>query len=571
MNKGYILGISCGFHDSAASLIKDGTVLGACEEERFTGIKHDSTFPINTIKWLMETYNVKPDTLDAICFYENPKNKLDRIKVSTEKKPKKWYEIFNKKNNILIRNQEAYETLQTQLKNLCGKNTKIHYTDHHQSHLAYSYYTSNFEESAILSVDGVGEWETTVLGIGTKNKIKKLNSINFPHSLGMLYSTFTAFLGFKPNEGEYKVMGLAPYGNPKPYNKLFKELYTVKKNGSFELNMKYFTYEYSNTHMFNEKLGKLFGFPNRLPEDKLEQHHKDLAATLQYNYENLFFGLLNELQNKTQSKNICLSGGCAYNGTANGKILKRTRFKNLYIPPAPSDAGSAIGCGLDYYYKSNNTRVQNINPYLGPSYNKTQILETLEKYKDFIWIETKLYEQIIDIVADEIVDGNVVGWFQGRMEFGARALGNRSILANPRDPQMKSRLNKMIKKREGFRPFAPIVKEDSSLEYFDYQDKVPYMNQVVKVKSAHAKNLPAITHIDNSARIQTLNKHQHRYIYSLLEKLEEVNKYPIVINTSFNLKDQTMVLTPEDAIKTFLNCEMDTLILHNHIIKKKIL
>ena len=571
MNKGYILGISCGFHDSAASLIKDGTVLGACEEERFTGIKHDSTFPINTIKWLMETYNVKPDTLDAICFYENPKNKLDRIKVSTEKKPKKWYEIFNKKNNILIRNQEAYETLQTQLKNLCGKNTKIHYTDHHQSHLAYSYYTSNFEESAILSVDGVGEWETTVLGIGTKNKIKKLNSINFPHSLGMLYSTFTAFLGFKPNEGEYKVMGLAPYGNPKPYNKLFKESYTVKKNGSFELNMKYFTYEYSNTHMFNEKLGKLFGFPNRLPEDKLEQHHKDLAATLQYNYENLFFGLLNELQNKTQSKNICLSGGCAYNGTANGKILKRTRFKNLYIPPAPSDAGSAIGCGLDYYYKSNNTRVQNINPYLGPSYNKTQILETLEKYKDFIWIETKLYEQIIDIVADEIVDGNVVGWFQGRMEFGARALGNRSILANPRDPQMKSRLNKMIKKREGFRPFAPIVKEDSSLEYFDYQDKVPYMNQVVKVKSAHAKNLPAITHIDNSARIQTLNKHQHRYIYSLLEKLEEVNKYPIVINTSFNLKDQTMVLTPEDAIKTFLNCEMDTLILHNHIIKKKIL
>ena len=213
MQKGYILGISCGYHDSAASLIKDGTVLGACEEERFTGIKHDSTFPINTIKWLMETYNVKPDTLDVICFYENPKNKLDRIKVSTEKKPKKWYEIFNKKNNILIRNQEAYETLQTQLKNLCGKNTKIHYTDHHQSHLAYAYYTSNFKESAILSVDGVGEWETTVLGLGTNNKIKKLNSINFPNSLGMLYSTFTAFLGFKPNEGEYKVMGLAPYGD----------------------------------------------------------------------------------------------------------------------------------------------------------------------------------------------------------------------------------------------------------------------------------------------------------------------------------------------------------------------
>jgi carbamoyltransferase len=572
MQKGYILGISCGYHDSAASLIKDGTVLGACEEERFTGIKHDSTFPINTIKWLMETYNVKPDTLDVICFYENPKNKLDRIKVSTEKKPKKWYEIFNKKNNILIRNQEAYETLQTQLKNLCGKNTKIHYTDHHQSHLAYAYYTSNFKESAILSVDGVGEWETTVLGLGTNNKIKKLNSINFPHSLGMLYSTFTAFLGFKPNEGEYKVMGLAPYGDSSKYLNKFKQLYTTTKDGGFEFNMDYFTYEYSTTSMFNEKVSELFELPNRLPEDELTQKHKDIAAGLQQTYEFLFFRLLSRLYKQTKSENLCLSGGCAYNGTANGKILKRTEFKNLYIPPAPSDAGSAIGCALNYYYKSNNnTRVQNTNPYIGPSYNKSQILETLEKYKELIWIETKLYEQIIDIIADEIRDGNVIGWFQGRMEFGARALGNRSILANPRDPQMKSRLNKMIKKREGFRPFAPIVKEDSSLEYFDYHDKVPYMNQVVKVRSAHAKHLPAITHIDNSARIQTLSKHQHRYIYSLLEKLELVNKYPIVINTSFNLKDQTMVLTPEDAIKTFLNCEMDTLVLHNYIIRKKIL
>jgi len=571
MSNGYILGISCGYHDSAAALIKDGNVLGACEEERFTGIKHDSRFPINTIKWLMNTYKVTPDTLNAICFYENPQNKLDRIKVSTEKKPKKWYEFLNKKNNILIKNQEAYKTLQTQLKNLCGKNTKIHYTDHHQSHLAYSYYTSNFNESAILSVDGVGEWETTVLGIGTENKIKKLNSVNFPHSLGMLYSTFTAFLGFKPNEGEYKIMGLAPYGDCKKYNKLFKELYTEKEDGTFELKMEYFTYEYSNTHMFNEKLGKLFEFPNRLPDEPLEQHHKDLAASLQYNYEKLFFRLLNELHNKTKSDNLCLSGGCAYNGTANGKILKRTNFKNLYIPSAPSDAGSAIGCGLDYYYKSNDTvRIKNSNPYLGPMYSKNEIFEATEKYKDKIWIETKLYEQIIDIVAEEIKDGNVIGWFQGRMEFGARALGNRSILANPRDPQMKSRLNKMIKKREGFRPFAPIVKESSSTSYFNYQDTVPYMNQVVKVKQDHAKNLPAITHIDNSARIQTLNKNQHRYMFSLLEKLETINEYPIVINTSFNLKDQTMVLTPEDAIKTFLNCEMDTLILHNLVIKKKI-
>ena len=570
MKTGYILGISCGYHDSAACLLKNGNVLGACEEERFTGIKHDFTFPTNTIKWLMETYNISSEDLDAVCFYEKPQTKLDSIKISTEKKPKKWYNFFNKKNNILIKNQETYKTLQTQLKNICGKNTKINYIDHHQSHLAYSYYTSAFNNSAILSVDGVGEWETTVLGLGTENEIKKLNSINFPHSLGMLYSSITAFLGFKPNEGEYKVMGLAPYGTHVFYEKKFKELIKETQNG-YELNMDYFTYEWSTDTMFNEKLGKLFEIPNRLPDEPLTDKHKNIAAALQYTYEKYFFKLLDTLYNTTKSENLCLSGGCAYNGTANGKILKRTKFKNLYIPPAPSDAGSAIGCALDYYYKKNNVRVKNNNPYLGPIYSKDDILETIEKYKDKIWVETKLYEQIIDIVAEEIKDGNVIGWFQGRSEFGARALGNRSILANPRDPQMKSRLNKMIKKREGFRPFAPIVKESSSFKYFEYKDRVPYMNQVVKVREHHAIHLPAITHIDNSARIQTLDRQQHRHMYSLLDKLEIINKYPIVINTSFNLKDQTMVLTPEDAVKTFLNCEMDTLVLHNHIIKKRIL
>jgi len=569
----YILGISCGYHDSAAALIKDGKVLGACEEERFTGIKHDYSFPSNTINWLLKTYNVDNESINAICFYEIPKQKLDRIEVSTKKKPKKWYDFFSsKENKILTRNQESYEVLKKQIKNIAGKNTKIYYTDHHQSHLAYSYYTSEFQDAAILSVDGVGEWETTCFAQGHKNKIKKLHSINFPHSLGMLYSTFTAFLGFKPNEGEYKVMGLAPYGDNQKYLKEFKQLYKVNsEDGTFELNMDYFTYEYDDKSMFNEKLGKLFKIPNRLPEDELTQDHKDIAAGLQTIYEFLFFKLLNSLYKKTKSENLCLSGGCAYNGTANGKILTKTKFKKLYIPPAPSDAGSAIGCALDYHYKSNETRVLNNNPYLGPSYNKEEILTAIEKYKDVIWIETKLYEQIIPVIAKEIKEGNVVGWFQGRMEFGARALGNRSILANPRDPQMKSRLNKMIKKREGFRPFAPIVIEEQSTSYFKYDDKVPYMNQVVKVKSEHIENLPARTHIDSSARIQTLNKQQHRYMYSLLQSLEEINGYPIVINTSFNLKDQTMVLTPEDAIKTFLNCEMDILVLHNNILRKKII
>ena len=566
MASGYVLGISCGYHDAAASLIKDGKVLGACEEERFTGIKHDSSFPINTINWLISEFKVEPNDLEAICFYENPELKLDRIEKSTKKGG--WKNYFSRLK-IISRNKKEYKDTQLKLENLRGSKTKLIYCDHHTSHLAYSYYTSPFKESALLSVDGVGEWETTSLA-KAGDVIKKLDSINFPHSLGMLYSTMTSFLGFKPNEGEYKVMGLAPYGKASTFLHVFKELYTETKNGGFELNMDYFTFEYSSNSMFNEKLSDIFGLPNRLPEDELTQNHKDIAASLQQIYEYLFFRLLTTLQTQTKSENLCLSGGCAYNGTANGKILKRTKFKNLYIPPAPSDAGSSIGCALHYEYSTSRDRVDNSSPYLGPNFTTDDVLSALEKCKDDVWFEKKLHEQITNIVADEIVDGNVVGWVEGRMEFGARALGNRSILANPRDNQMKSRLNRVIKKREGFRPFAPMVKEESSSKYFDYNDTVPYMNQVVKVRDEHKDNLPAITHVDASARIQTVNKRQHRRMYQLLERLEVINEYPLVINTSFNLKDQTMVLTPLDAIKTFLNCEMDTLILNNYIVKKKI-
>ena len=567
MVSGYILGISCGYHDSAASLIKDGKVLGACEEERFTGIKHDSSFPINTINWLVGEFKIKPNDLKAVCFYENPELKLDRI----EKKKKKggWKNFFNRLK-IISRNKKVYKDTISQLETLRGSETQLIYCDHHLSHLAYSYYTSPFNESALLSVDGVGEWETTSLAKASDD-IKKIGSVKFPHSLGMLYSTFTAFLGFKPNEGEYKVMGLAPYGDASKYINKFKELYTTTKDGGFELNMDYFTYEWSTNSMFNQKLSELFELPNRLPEETLEQVHKDIAASLQQIYEFLFFRLLDTLYKQTKSENLCLSGGCAYNGTANGKILKRTKFTNLYIPPAPSDAGSAIGCALHYAYSTPGNRVDNSNPYLGPTFNTDDVVTALKVYEKDVWGERKLYEQITNIVANEIVDGNVIGWVEGRMEFGARALGNRSILANPRDPQMKSRLNRVIKKREGFRPFAPMVLEESSSIYFDYEDTVPFMNQVVKVRDEHKHHLPAITHVDDSARIQTVNKRQHRRMYNLLERLQVINEYPLVINTSFNLKDQTMVLTPLDAIKTFLNCEMDTLILNNYIVKKKII
>jgi len=567
-NNCYILGISCGYHDSAAALIKNGEVVGAVEEERFTGIKHDSSFPINTINWLLEENGITAENIDTVCFYENPKIKLDRISQSTKRGG-----IFREvhRQQILHRNKKDYKNVESEIKTLFP-NSNIFYSEHHLSHLAYSYYTSPYERAMIVSVDGVGEWESAVIAYGEENRIIKLQSIDFPHSLGMFYSAFTAFLGFKPNEGEYKVMGLAPYGNPYTYLKKFDDIIQPTEDGGFELNMEMFDYDWSDEIMFNEKLGTHLELVNRLPEDELTQEHKDLAAAVQVTYEKYFFRLLNRAIALRPANNLCLSGGCAYNGTANGKITDLTPFKGLWIPSAPSDAGSAIGAGLYYWYNelNNKKRVVNTNPYLGPSYTNEEIKEILDKFSNDVWYEFKNHSQIIPIISREITDGNVIGWFEGRMEFGSRALGNRSILANPRDPQMKARVNRVIKKREGFRPFAPIVKEEERLKYFDYKHLVPYMNQVVKVKEEHRKNLPAITHVDGSARIQTLNNRQHTRIYKLLNQLQIDNGYPIVLNTSFNLKDQTMVLDPKTAIETFLNCEMDTLVLYNYVIKKKI-
>jgi len=570
----YILGISCGYHDSAACLLKDGKVVSACEEERFTGIKHDSSFPHNTIKWIFESNSITKEDINYICFYENPTEKLDRIETTTQKRPKKWYDFFSKKNNntILDRNKKAYDILLKDIDSIKGKKTKVSFTDHHTSHLAYSYFTSPFKNSAILSVDGVGEWKTTSLAIGRDNKIKELESVGFPDSLGMFYSAMTAFLGFKPNEGEYKVMGLAPYGNPKKYNLKFENIIKESDKGLYELNMDYFTYEYSDTDMFNEKLSEHLGITNRLPEEPLTQDHKDLAASVQFQYEKYFFKLLDKLYKITESPNLCLSGGCAYNGTANGKIKEKTKFQNVWIPPAPSDAGSCIGASLSKFYTNKKQeRVTNINPFLGPFYPKEDILKSLNDYSKDVYYEWKPREQMIPYIAKEISENNIIGLFQDRIEFGARALGNRSILANPCDPQMKSRLNRVIKKREGFRPFAPICTFDSLTTYFNYDSEIPYMNQVVKVNDRFKDKLPSITHIDGSARVQTVTHNSNRYISLLLKELNKVNGFPIVINTSFNLKDQTMVLTPTDAIKTFLNCEMDILILGSYVVKKKIL
>ena len=554
----YIIGISFGFHDSAVALIQNGKVLNAVEEERFTGIKHDNSFPINSINWILKNNKIVGKQISAVCYYENPILKKDRDWKSYWKYFWKNPFKFPKKTNPL----EHFDYI--------FPNAKVFIGNHHLSHLAYSYFTSDFDESAILSVDGVGEWDTTVLASGKDNIIKRHSEVVYPHSLGLLYSTITAFLGFKPNEGEYKVMGLAPYGTHLFHHKKFDELIKETEDG-FELNMEYFSYHYSDKIMFNQKLSKLLGIPNRLPEEPINDIHKNISAALQYTYEKHFFRLLNKLYEKTKSKNLCLSGGCAYNGTANGKIQNRTPFKNIWIPPAPSDAGSAIGAALNYWNHITNDRKENKTPFLGPSEKLLDIVKIVKDNENKIFYEALSDEELLPKVAKLISEGNIIGWVRGQLEFGARALGNRSILADPRDPQMKKRVNMVVKKREGFRPFAPIVCYEDMKRFFTPNIEIPYMNQIVKVKQNHQTKLPAITHTDGSARVQTLREDFNPKMYKLLKEYQKITKYPILLNTSFNLKDQTMVRDSQEAIDTFMNCDMDFLVIDNIFISKKII
>ena len=554
----YIIGISYGFHDSAVALIQNGKVLNAVEEERFTGIKHDFSFPINSINWILKENNISSKDISTVCYYENPKLKYDRDWKSYWKYFFKNPFKFPKRLNHLDELEQIFPL------------SKIIYNNHHLSHLSYSYFTSDFKESAILSVDGVGEWDTTVLASGKDNIITRHSEVVYPHSLGLLYSTITAFLGFKPNEGEYKVMGLAPYGTHLFHHKKFDKLIKETEDG-FELNMDYFAYHYSDKIMFNQKLSKLLGVPNRLPEEPINDIHKNISAALQYTYEKHFFRLLNKLHEKTKSDNLCLSGGCAYNGTANGKIQSKTPFKNIWIPPAPSDAGSAIGAALHYWNHITNDRKVNTTPFLGPSEKLLDIVKVVKENDDKIFYEALSDEELFPKVAKLISEGNIIGWVRGQLEFGARALGNRSILADPRDPQMKRRVNMVVKKREGFRPFAPICCYDDMKNFFTPTIEIPYMNQIVSVKPQHRKKLPAITHIDGSSRVQTLREDFNPKMYKLLKEYQKITKYPILLNTSFNLKDQTMVRDSQEAIDTFMNCDMDYLVIDNIFISKKIL
>ena len=558
------IGISCYYHDSSVCLIKDGKVVLAVEEERFSGIKHDSSFPEKSIKWIIEESRFSFEDIEEVCFYEKPLVKTHRVVTNCLKN-------FQIKDAFRfgVKGIKQYFNLVRKLKWMFSK-AQIKFTSHHDSHIGYSYLTSPYREAAILSIDGVGEWDTTVLAYGNGNSWETLETTKFPHSLGMLYSTFTAFLGFKPNEGEYKVMGLAPYGNPKTFSHKFREIIYPSKKGGYTLNMKMFQYDKSDEVMFTSELSNHLGILPRLPEEEITQQHKDLAAAVQFIYEMYFFRLLKDLHRKTKCDNLVLGGGCAYNGTANGKISKKTGFKNVWIPNAPSDAGSSIGaCLISYYNSTHPHRIDNTNPYLGPKYLSDVVKKELQNYNKKLIYNKLSDDEIISVVADAISNGKVVAWFEGRLEFGARALGHRSILADPTNGEMKNRINKIVKKREGFRPFAPIVKLEDVSTYFEWDKSVPYMNQIVGVKKEYRDMLPAITHVDGTARIQTLNREDCVRIYDLLTELEKQNEYPIVLNTSFNIKDQTMIRDPKTAIDTFLDVELDMLVIEDYVITKK--
>ena len=559
----YVIGISAYYHDSSVCLFRDGKLLFACEEEKFTGIKHDSSFPFKTIEYIFKTYKIKNEEIECVCYYENPELKLKRVvnNIKTQLFKNPIYSIssyFKIKKNI------------TELKkNLSNISSNIFYSNHHESHLYYSFYSSDFKENAIaISIDGVGEIDTIAIGIpNINNGLHYITLSTYPHSIGLFYSAMTSFLGFKPNEGEYKVMGLASYGDPNVFKEKIDNLIDYKNE--LICNMNVFTWNKSNKSMFNEKLGEIIGIEQRLPEEEIKKEHQDLAASVQKKYEEILFKILKMSSFIIDNhNNLCLGGGCAYNGTANGKISDNTIFKNIWIPPAPSDGGSAIGACINYLVKNKKLKETiTKNPFLGPRYYDKDIIEVIKKhvgnrYQKF-YSELKLKQ----LIAQELKKGKVIGWYQGSCEFGARALGNRSILANPMIDGMKDRINKVIKKREGFRPFAPMVIKEKQNQFFEMNGDIPYMNQIVKVKDEYVSILKAVTHVDKTARVQTV--YPNMVIYDLLLEFEKITGYPILLNTSFNIKDKTMVLTPKDAIETFYDTDLDILVMENYIIYKK--
>ena len=566
----YSLGISCYYHDSAAAILKDGSVIAAVEEERFSRKKFDDDFPKMAINWCLKEAGITPEQIDSIAFYDKPVLKFERLLDNyMAVAPRGLYSFLNVIPKWLHKRLWIKEEIK---KHLQGFQGDIIFPEHHMSHAAHAFFTSPFDEAAILTVDGVGEWSTTSFGSAENTSIKLTNDIRWPHSIGMFYSAFTYFLGFKVNEGEYKLMGLSSYGKPKYYDLILNEILDVKNDGSLHLNLKYFAFTYDKV-MTNQKFAELFDIPPRKEDSKAEQIHYDIGASAQKVLEEIMLRMANHVHKKTGMKNLCLGGGVALNGVANYRILKEGPFEGVHIPPSPGDGGSAIGCAQYSYFchaKNKRRREQNVeriqnNIYVGPSYSNDEIKSFLDTNKiQYKFIETDL---LLKSTAKLISEGNIVGWFQGKMEWGPRTLGNRSILADPRDPKMKDILNEKIKHRELFRPFAPSILEEYVSEYFELDIPSPYMLLVAKIKKP--EKIPAVTHVDGTGRLQTVSKHVNSLYHSLINEFYKITDVPVVINTSMNVRGEPIVNTPEQAHAMILKTEMDYIMMGNYMIQRR--
>lgn len=557
----YILGISCFYHDSAAALLKNGEIIAAAQEERFTRKKHDDSFPKNAIEFCLSHAGITKDDLHSIAYYEKPFIKFERLLKTYIKTWPRSYISFLKAMSVWLKQKLWIPSI---IRKELDYEGDVYYIEHHLSHAASSFFASPYDDAAILTLDGVGEFATATYGVGEGNDIKILKEIHFPHSLGLLYSAFTYYLGFKVNSAEYKVMGLAPYGEPKFIDEVYK-LIDVKEDGSFKLNMKYFSYEHGLT-MTSGNFNNLFGSPPRKPETKLTQRDFDIARSLQYVLEEIVLKITGHIKKETGKENLCMAGGVALNCVANGRILRESPFKGIYIQPAAGDAGGAVGAALFTYRKvlKCSEKYQMKNVYLGPGYKDLQIEGLLEKHGIAF---KKLDDTVLfDKVSDLINSQKVIGWFQGRMEYGPRALGNRSIIADARNKENWQRVNLKIKFRESFRPFAPTVIKEDLQKYFDIETDTPFMLLTAQVKQ---KDIPAVTHVDNSARIQSVSKDENERYHRLISKFKEKTDTGVIINTSFNVRGEPIVCTPEDALKCFLRTDMDILVLHNYLIDKK--
>jgi carbamoyltransferase len=594
----YILGFSAYYHDSAACLICDGEILSAAQEERFTRKKHDAAFPKNAIRYCLKEAGIEPYQIDHLVFYDKPFLKFERLLETYLAFAPKGFRSFIMSMPIWVKDKlfQKYNIIK-ELNDVLGFQfeweTKLLFSEHHLSHSASAFFPSPFESAAILTMDGVGEWTTTSLAVGKGNKLSVLKEINFPHSLGLLYSAITYYIGFKVNSGEYKVMGLAPYGVPRYAGIIKKYLIDIKDDGSFALDMKYFDYCTGLT-MTNKKFDKLFGGPPRKPESEITQREMDLAASVQAVTEEVIIKIAKSIAKTTGEKNLCLAGGVALNCVANGKLLREKVFENIWIQPAAGDAGGALGAALGaYYINFKKSRVVSEGfdgmkgSYLGPEFSQ-EVVEMELKESGAVFV-TYTSDEMLDKAAHALADGKAIGWMNGRMEFGPRSLGGRSILADPRSESMQRLLNLKVKYRESFRPFAPSILHEDLQDWFEIECDSPYMLLVADIVKHRRKvispeeeklfgidrlntlrsTIPSVTHVDYSARIQSVHKQTNMMYYNLIKRFKNLTGCPVLVNTSFNVRGEPIVCTPKDAFRCFMGTELDILIVGNSMLLKE--